>query len=135
MEPELVHSCEEDVLTWHWTNIPTDTSEPGSDGYYVRVVVDEGPNVGDVLLEVPGAEDNAFGVDYSVVVPLDTGIYMQVINNADSFWFEYDTVISCPSTEVSSIQVLPYTGIADWLLPFAIILVAAGTGLLRLVRR
>ena len=139
---ELHHKCEDTgnqtaLLTWNWTGVPTDDSAPGSDGYYVQVVVDEGPEVGVVLYELAGAEDNAWGVDYEVLVPIDTGIYMQVINNADSFWFEHDEVVTCVSTETSSVQYteLPYTGAADWLLPIAVVLVAVGSWLARLGRK
>ena len=143
---ELTHKCEDTgnqtaLLTWNWTGVPTDDSSPGSDGYYVQVVINEGPEVGVVLYELAGAEDNAWGVDYEVLVPIDTGIYMQVINNADSFWFEDDVVVTCESTvvetETSSIQYteLPYTGVGDWLLPIAIMFVVFGRWLVKRGRK
>ena len=138
---KLIHECRDNEdgtseFTWHFDGVPSD---PDLNSYYVRVVIDEGREVGNHIFEGPGAEDNAHGVDYTVTVPTDVGLYVQVINESASFWFEYDAVVTCasvqPTTEVSSIQVLPYTGVADWLLPIAIVLVMAGSWMLRLVRR
>ena len=141
-------SCEDNgdgtsQFTWDWTNVPTDDREPGLDSYFVRVVVMEdsvehpGWYASEEIGWFPGAEDNAWGVPYTLTAPNGVGLYVQVINDAEGFRFEDDAIVTCttvvqPTTEI---QVLPYTGVADWLLPFAIILVAAGTGLLRLVRR
>jgi hypothetical protein len=120
------------LFTWHWSDVPTDDRAPGLDNYFVRVVVDVPPHH-ETLIEIEGAEDNAWGEPYTITVPNDTPLYVQVINDAQAFWFEYDIVVSCPTPEAPN--VLPYTGMTDWLLPLAIILVGAGTGLLRLFGR
>ncbi len=155
-ETTLNHRCddlgdESAILTWHYLGVPSDNREPGLDNYYVRVVIDDGPDAGRVLFELAGAEDNAHGTDYAVGVPTDVGIYMQVINAADGFWFEFDRVIMCVSdvtrdemaTETETTTetapapaTLPYTGTDGFgLLPVALALVVAGGWILGLLRR
>ena len=156
-ETTLTHRCDDlgdgsAILTWHYLGVPSDTTAPGRDHYYVRVVIDDGPDAGRVLFELAGAEDNAYGTDYVVGVPTDVGIYMQVINAADGYWFEFDRVIMCVSdvtrdemaetettttTETAPVPaVLPYTGTDGFgLLPMALALVVAGGWVLRLLRR
>lgn len=136
----LTYSCEDNhdgtsVLVWNWTDVPTDDREPGLDSYFVRVVNLE---TSITIAEFVGAEDNAYGEDYAVMVPNDIGIYVQVINDAEGFRFEDDEIVTCPGTVTESDlvpAVLPYTGLTDWLLPVALVLIAAGMGLVRLVRR
>ena len=152
----LVHRCDDlgdgsAILTWHYLGVPSDDRAPGLDNYYIRVVIDDGPDAGRVLYELSGAEDNATGTDYAVGVPTDVGIYMQVINAADGFWFEFDRVIMCLSdatrdamatetettTETAPTPVtLPYTGTDGFgLVPMALVLVVAGGWVLGLLRR
>ena len=113
---------------WNWTGVPTDDREPGLDSYLVRVVrLDTSIELG----WFPGAEDNAFGEDYELTVPTDVGIYVQVINEAEGFHFEDDEIVTCTTAAiapaVATPDVLPFTGVADWLLPLAIALVAIGS--------
>ena len=150
-DTRLIYRCDDlgdgsAILTWHYLGVPSDSERGGSDHYYVRVVIDDEPDAGRVLYELAGAEDNAWGTDYAVGVPTDVGIYMQVINAADGFWFEFDRVIMCLSdaardamateteteTTTETLSELPYTGLGDWLLPVAVAFVALGAFLTRL---
>lgn len=95
---DLQHSFSEDceVLTWSWTGVPTDDSAPGRDSYLVTVH----DNVtGEELLWAPGAEDNAWGEPYSVQVTPGHDVYLFVANEAHSFSFETDRVVSCTIAE------------------------------------
>ncbi len=155
-ETTLNHQCDDlgdgsAILTWHYLGVPSDTERGGRDHYYVRVVINDGPDAGLILYELAGAEDNAHGIDYAVGVPTDVGIYMQVINAADGFWFEFDRVIMCVSdatrdemaTETETTTetapapaTLPYTGSDGFgLLPVALALVVAGGWVLGLLRK
>ncbi len=144
---DLEWSCKDNgdgtsQFTWNWTDVPTDDREPGLDGYFVRVVVMEdsvehpGWYASEEIGWFPGAEDNAWGEDYTLTIPNEVGIYVQVINDAQGFHFEDDEVIACYSVAelpyIPTIEELPYTGMADWLLPLAIVLIAIGRGLVRI---
>lgn len=138
-------------FTWAWTNVPTDDREPGLDNYFVRVVVLEdstehpGWYASEEIGWYPGAEDNAWGEPYTLTVPNGVDLYVQVINDAKGFRFEDDEIVTCQTTEVSSMTVtgpqgteLPYTGGGDWMLPLAITaagLIALGSRLVRLGRK
>lgn len=130
---DLQHKCDEGALTWWWEGVPSDDSGPGKDSYYVAVHNNE---TGELLYEAPGAEDNAHGEPYTVMVPMDTEIYLIVMNEAESFSFEHDAVVTCHSTQISASPIveLPYTGVADYLLPVAIVLTALGAGIVRLAK-
>ena len=117
---------------WNWTGVPSDSQN----SYLSRVVrLDTSIELG----YFPGAEDNAYGVDYELRVPTDVGIYVQVINEAAGFHFEDDEIVTCTTAAiapaVATPDVLPFTGISDWLLPLAIALVAIGSLLVRAVSR
>ena len=88
-------------MTWYWTGVPTDDREPGLDRYFVRVVdtVTEEP-----IGWFPGAEDNAWGVPYTVDIVPGRDYYVQVINDAAAFHFETDVVVSCPVVTTSAVQ-------------------------------
>ncbi len=146
---ELDYKCEDNgdgtsQFTWHFHGVPTDDREPGLDGYFVRVVVMEdsvehpGWYASEEIGWYPGAEDNAWGEDYTLTVPNGVDLYVQVINEAEAFHFEYDAIVACQTsvvvTEASSITYLPNTGVGDWLLPIAVTLVAVGSWLVRKVR-
>ncbi len=130
---ELTYKCDLSgdaaALTWWWDGVPSDDSGPGKDSYYIAVHNNE---TGELIYDAPGAEDNAHGVPYTAMVPADTEIYMLVMNEAESFSFEHDEVVSCP-TPVETVETLPYTGVSDALLPLAMVLVAVGTWLVRKV--
>jgi hypothetical protein len=96
-------ACSSDgtVMSWYWTGVPSDTRAPGLDGYFVQVV--------DTVTEEPigwflGAEDNAFGVPYSVDIVPGRDYYVQVVNEAAGFHFEDDVVVSCPGVTTSAVQ-------------------------------
>ncbi len=144
---DLEWSCKDNgdgtsQFTWNWTDVPTDDREPGNDGYFVRVVVMEnsveypGFYASEEIGWYPGAEDNAWGEDYTLTAPNGVGLYVQVINEAAAFHFEDDEIVTCVTTEIGTPLTveLPYTGVADWLLPIAILLVAVGRGLVRLTK-
>lgn len=117
---------------WNWTGVPSDDAN----SYLSRVVrLDTSIELG----YFPGAEDNAYGVDYELTVPTDVGIYVQVINEAAGFHFEDDEIVTCTTAAiapaVATPDVLPFTGVVDWLLPLAVAFVAIGSVLLKAVRQ
>ena len=134
----LDYRCEDrgdgtSLFYWNWQDVPTDDREPGLDRYYVQVVNLE---TSIEIIGIYGAEDNATGTDYVVSVPNDVGLYVLVINEADAFRFEMDAVVTC-TAEVAvatsaGMDVLPFTGVTDWLLPVAVALIALGASLTRL---
>ncbi len=138
----LTYSCRDNgdgtsEFVWNWTGVPSDNREPGLNSYFVRVVrLDTSIALGEFV----GAEDNAYGTDYALIVPNDVGLYVQVINEAAGFHFEDDEIVVCTTTEIGTAtrtesEELPFTGISDWLLPIAVGLVALGAALRRLLRR
>ena len=95
-EPADFHgACSADgtKMSWYWTGVPTDDREPGNDDYFVQVV--------DTVTWEPigwydGAEDNAWGVPYTVNIVPGRDYMVQVVNEAKAFHFESDVIVSCP---------------------------------------
>ncbi len=124
-------------MTWYWTGVPTDDRAPGLDGYFVQVVdtVTEEP-----IGWFPGAEDNAWGVPYTVDIVPGRDYYVQVVNDAAAFHFETDVVVSCPAVTTSHVHdsyimenPASYDVIADPVLTLTLMLWGALRGLLRLL--
>ncbi len=89
-------------MTWYWTNVPTDDRAPGLDSYFVQIV---DTTTGEPIGWFPGAEDNAWGVPYTITVVPGRDYYIQVINEAQGFHFEDDVVVSCPAVVTTTTHV------------------------------
>jgi hypothetical protein len=96
-------SCSSDgtKMSWYWTNVPTDDREPGLDRYFVQVV---DTTTGEPIGWFPGAEDNAWGVPYTVDIVPGRDYWVQVQNEADGFHFEDDVTVSCPAVTTSHVH-------------------------------
>ena len=121
LDYEFSKDCE--TLTWSWTGVPTDDSAPGRDNYFTSVTDDE---TGEVLGWFPGAEDNAWGIPYTVDVTPGHDVYMFVANEAWGFSYETDAVIHChvevpvetitdPFTSILMTTIMTIWGILHWI--------------------